>query len=185
MGAPNACDAKGVPNITYNGATTKDTYVISSRINWQPYFEMCIDAVKEGKTIATDWTGTVDTDSVQVTALGKKAPAEGTQAKLDEVKAALKAGTTKVFDTANFTVKNAKADTSEFSKASYITMDADGHLTGYLADVDDDGKFVGETEAIKEANGKKYFAESEMRSAPYFDILIDGISVGADVVVDD
>ena len=187
-GAPTACEAKNVPNISYNGSTESqcpNTFVISSKINWQPYFEMCIDAVKSGKEIATDWTGTVDTDSVQVTALGKKAPAEGTQAKLDEVKAALKAGTTKVFDTANFTVKNAKADTSEFSKASYITMDADGHLTGYLADVDDDGKFVGETEAIKEANGKKYFAESEMRSAPYFDILIDGISVGADVVVDD
>ena len=95
------------------------------------------------------------------------------------MKAALKAGTIKVFDTTNFTVKNAKADTSEFSKASYITMDADGHLTGYLADVDDDGTYVGETEAIKTANGKSYFAESEMRSAPYFDILIDGISVGA------
>ena len=181
-GAPTACEAKGVPNISYNGSTESqcpNTFVISSKINWQPYFEMCIDAVKGGKEIATDWTGTVDTDSVQVTALGKKAPAAGTQEKLDEVKAALTAGTTKVFDTANFTVKNAKADTSEFSKASYITMDADGHLTGYLADVDDDGTYVGETEAIKEANGKKYFAESEMRSAPYFDILIDGISVGA------
>ncbi|MBO4736816.1 MAG: BMP family ABC transporter substrate-binding protein [Bacilli bacterium] len=181
-GAPTACEAKGVPNISYNGSTESqcpNTFVISSKINWQPYFEMCIDAVKGGKEIATDWTGTVDTDSVQVTALGKKAPAAGTQEKLDEVKAALKAGTTKVFDCSTFTVKNAKADTSEFSKASYITMDADGHLTGYLADVDDDGTYVGETEAIKEANGKKYFAESEMRSAPYFDILIDGISVGA------
>ena len=179
-GAPTACEAAGVPNISYNGSTESqcpNTFVISSKINWQPYFEMCIDAVKEGKTIATDWTGTVDTDSVQVTALGKKAPAEGTQAKLDEVKAALKAGTTKVFDTANFTVKNAKADTSDFSKAAYITMDADGHLTGYKADVDDDGTFVGETEAIKTADGKSYFAESEMRSAPYFDIIIDGINV--------
>ena len=181
-GAPTACEAKGVPNISYNGSTESqcpNTFVISSKINWQPYFEMCIDAVKGGKEIATDWTGTVDTDSVQVTALGKKAPAAGTQEKLDEVKAALKAGTTKVFDCSTFTVKNAKADTSEFSKASYITMDADGHLTGYLADVDDDGTYVGETEAIKTAGSTKYFAESEMRSAPYFDILIDGISVGA------
>ena len=179
-GAPTACEAKGVPNISYNGSTESqcpNTFVISSKINWQPYFEMCIDAVKGGKEIATDWTGTVDTDSVQVTALGKKAPAAGTQEKLDEVKAALKAGTTKVFDCSTFTVKNAKADTSEFSKASYITMDADGHLTGYLADVDDDGTYVGETEAIKTKDGKKYFAESELRSAPYFDIIIDGISI--------
>ena len=181
-GAPTACEAAGVPNISYNGSTESqcpNTFVISSKINWQPYFEMCIDAVKAGKPIDTDWTGTVDTDSVQVTALGKKAPAAGTQEKLDEVKAKLKSGEIKVFDCSTFTVNNAKADTSDFSKASYITMDADGHLTGYKADVDDDGTYVGETEAIKEANGKKYFAESEMRSAPYFDILIDGISVGA------
>ena len=34
---------------------------------------------------------------------------------------------------------------------------------------------------IKTENGKTYFAESEFRSAPYFDILIDGITRGADV----
>ena len=37
-------------------------------------------------------------------------------------------------------------------------------------------------ELIKTANGKTYFAESEFRSAPYFDLIIDGITVGADVV---
>ena len=179
-GAPTACEAKNVPNISYNGSTESqcpNTFVISSKINWQPYFEMCIDAVKEGKSIDTDWTGTIATESVQITELGKKAPAAGTQAKLDEVKAKLKSGEIKVFDCSTFTVNNAKADTSDFSKASYITMDADGHLTGYLADVDFDKAYTGDTEAIKTEGGKTYFAESEKRSAPYFDIIIDGISI--------
>ena len=41
-----------------------------------------------------------------------------------------------------------------------------------MADVDDMGDFAPETEAI--ADG--YFHESEYRSAPYFDMFIDGIT---------
>ena len=36
-----------------------------------------------------------------------------------------------------------------------------------------DGTFTGETEAISDG----YFHESEYRSAPYFDIQIDGITI--------
>ena len=43
-------------------------------------------------------------------------------------------------------------------------------VLGY--DVDDMGDFVPETEVI--ADG--YFHESEYRSAPYFDMFIDGIT---------
>ena len=52
-------------------------------------------------------------------------------------------------------------------------------LTTYLADVDDAGDYVPETEAIHDG----YFHESEYRSAPYFDILIDGITEGGNVTV--
>ena len=45
-------------------------------------------------------------------------------------------------------------------------------MTSYMADVDDMGDYVGETEVI--ADG--YFHESEYRSAPYFDLEIDGIT---------
>ena len=41
-----------------------------------------------------------------------------------------------------------------------------------IADVNTDGNYTGDTEAIKGG----YFHESEYRSAPYFDLLIDGIS---------
>ena len=93
-----------------------------------------------------------------------------------------------IFNCNNFTVKNAKADTSTFSKADSITMDADGHLTSYIADVVDEidatkgeSTYVPETEVISDAHvmGEdiKFFAESELRSAPYFDIDIDGITI--------
>lgn len=182
MGAPTACENAGIPNVAYNGTTGKtETFIIASKINWVPYFEYMLDCVIKGEDISTDYTGSIETGSVVITVLGDAA-AEGTQAKLDAVKAELQNGTLKVFDCSKFTVKNAKADTSAFSKAGSITMDADGKLTGYKADVDDAGDFVPETEVIKTENGITYFAESEFRSAPYFDIIIDGITIGDAVV---
>ena len=127
-----------------------------------------LDCVMNNKEIAKDWTGTLSTDSVQITALGQAA-AEGTQAKLDAVKAQLIGGTLKVFDTSKFTVRNAKAN----DQYGAITMDANGKLLAYNADIIDTGDFAGETNAIE--NG--IFTESSKRSAPYFDIIIDGISI--------
>lgn len=155
MGAPNACEAAGVPNVTYNVSTKEQcpkTYVAGSRINWQPYFEYMIDCVINGEQIKTDWTGNLSTGSVEVLELGSAA-AEGTSAKIDEAKSALEAGTLKVFDTAKFTVGGKT-------------------LTSYLADVKDYGDYKGETEAVK--NGE--FLESYYRSAPYFNIIIDNIT---------
>lgn len=155
MGAPNACETAGVPNVTYNVSTKEQcpkTYVAGSRINWQPYFEYMIDCVINGEQIKTDWTGNLSTGSVEVLELGSAA-AEGTSAKIDEAKSALEAGTLKVFDTAKFT-KDGKT------------------LTSYLADVKDYGDYKGETEAVK--NGE--FLESYYRSAPYFNIIIDNIT---------
>ena len=56
-------------------------------------------------------------------------------------------------------------------------MDENGKLTAYNADVIDVGDYLGETNVIN--NG--IFEESKLRSAPYFDIVIDGITIGADV----
>ncbi len=177
MGVPAACKEKNIPNVFYNGTTTEDTFIIASKINWQPYFEIMIDGAQGKATIAKDFCGSLSDNSVQITSLGTAAAA-GTQAKLDDVKAKLISGEINVFDTANFTVNNAKADTSAFSKAGAITMDANGKLTAYNADVIDLGDYAGETNVIN-ANG--IFTESSLRSAPYFDIVIDGITIGADV----
>lgn len=177
MGVPTACKEKNVPNVFYNGVNpNNDTFVIASKINWQPYFELMIDkAMGKDVVLPADYTGTLATASVQVTALGGAA-AEGTQAKLDEVKAKLENGTLKVFDCSKFTVKNAKADTSAFSKAASITMDENGHLTQYKADVNTDPAYTPDTDVVE--NG--IFLESSKRSAPYFDIIIDGITIGED-----
>ena len=157
MGAPTACEEAGIPDVSYNGSTKSaapNTYIISSRINWSPYYEYCIDAVQNGGTIDTDWTGTIETGSVELTELNEDVAAEGTQAKLDEVKAGLADGSIHVYDTANFTVKGAALDS-------------------YKADVDDMGDYEPETEVISDG----YFHESEYRSAPYFDLQIDGINL--------
>ena len=168
MGVPTACKEANVPNVFYNGVSSESTFVIASKINWQPYFEYMLDCVMNNKEIVKDYTGTLATGSVQITALGQAA-AEGTQAKLDAVKAQLMGGTLKVFDTDNFTVRNAKANDTYGN----ITMDANGKLVAYNADIIDLGDFAGETNAIE--NG--IFTESSKRSAPYFDIIIDGITI--------
>ncbi len=184
MGAPTACETANVPNVSYNGSTAAacpNTFIISSRINWQPYYEYIIDSVKNNKRIEHDWSKSLGSEwgngSVALTALGDAA-ADGTEAAINDAIAKLKAGTLKVFDTSKFTVtitepSGADGDFGENTKA---TVDANGYLTGYMADVDTDAYFTGDTEVIKTANGITYFAESEFRSAPYFDIRIDGIT---------
>ena len=157
LGAPSACQAAGIPNVSYNGSTIDagpDTYIVASRINWAPYYRFVLDKVMNGESFDSDWTGTIATGSVELFELNDAVAAAGTAEKLAEVKAALEAGTLHVFDTATFTV--------------------DGEaLSSYLADVDDMGDYVPETEVI--ADG--YFHESEYRSAPYFDLQIDGINL--------
>lgn len=150
MGAPTACRDKNVPNVAYNGSTAEacpDSYITASRINWIPYFEYMIDCVVNGEEIDDNWCGTLATDSVIVEALGKTA-AEGTQAKLDEVKAKLMSGELHVFDCDAFTVNGEKVATA----------------------------VIEGIEVVKDG----YFHESDValyRSAPYFELKIDGISL--------
>ena len=174
LGAPTACQNAGVPNVSYNGSTEAagpDTYIISSRINWAPYYEYAIKAVMNGETIDADWTGTLATGSVVLTDVNAKVAAAGTQEAIDAAKAKLESGELHVFDCATFTTK--ADDTMNTFKVDTLKVDADGHITSYLADVDTDEAYTGDTEVIKDG----YFAESEFRSAPYFDLQIDGITL--------
>ena len=160
MGAPTACENAGIPNVSYNGSTVAscpNTFIVASRINWAPYFVYICNQYAAGEAIATDWTGTIETGSVVLTEVNEKAAAAGTAAKMEEVKAALQNGTVKVFDTA--------AD-------NFITVGG-AKLDSYIADVDTDAAFAKDTEVV--AGG--FFHESEFRSAPYFDVQIDGIEL--------
>jgi basic membrane protein A len=157
MGAPTACEERGVPNVSYNGSTVAscpNTFIISSKIDWTPYVVYICQNTMDGKAIDADWTGTISTGSVALAELNTKAAAAGTQEKIDEIKAKLVSGDLHVFDTATFTVGGEK-------------------LTSYMADVDTDAAYEKDTEVIKDG----YFHESEYRSAPYFDIQIDGIKL--------
>ena len=156
LGAPTACENAGVPNVSYNGSTKDagpNTYIISSRINWAPYYEYAIKAVMDGTEIKTDWTGDLSTGSVVLEEINDAVAAKGTAEAIADAKAKLEKGEIHVFDCANFTVKGE-------------------HLTSYKADVDTDAAYTADTEVIKDG----YFAESEFRSAPYFDLAIDGIT---------
>ena len=157
MGAPTACENAGVPDVSYNGSTIAacpNTFIVSSRIDWAPYYNYAITAVMNGEEIDTDWTGTLQTGSVVLTDINENVAAAGTVEKVEEVKAALEAGEAHVFDTSAFTV-NGEA------------------LESYLADVDTDADYTPDTEVISDG----YFHESEYRSAPYFDLQIDGITL--------
>ncbi len=160
MGAPSACEDAGIPNVSYNGSTVANcpnTFIVASRINWAPYFEYIVNQKAKGEAIATDWTGTIATGSVVLTEINEKAAAAGTAEKIAEVQAALEAGTLHVFDTA---------------AENFITVGGNA-LTSYTADVDTDEAFTPDTEVVSDG----YFHESEYRSAPYFDVQIDGIEL--------
>ena len=157
MGAPTACEQAGVPDVSYNGSTISacpNTFIVSSRINWEPYYEYAITAVAAGEEFEPDWTGNISTGSVVLTEVNEKVAAPGTAEKIEEIKQQLVDQKIYVFDTTKFTV--------------------DGkNLDSYMADVDTDPNYEGDTEAIYDG----FFHESEDRSAPYFDLKIDGITL--------
>ena len=172
MGAPTACENKGVPNVSYNGSTVAacpNTFIISSRINWVPYYEYIINCVANGEAIAADWCKGFDAGSVELSEINDKAAAAGTAEKLEAVKADLAAGKIHVFDVDTFTVTVDKDKNMNVN----AVVDENGKLTSYMADVDTDAAYTPDTEVI--ADG--YFHESEYRSAPYFDLRIDGITL--------
>ena len=157
MGAPTACETAGVPNVSYNGSTQAacpNTFIVSSRIDWAPYYEYAITAAMNGEAIDADWTGTLATGSVVLTDLNENVAAEGTAEAIADATAKLESGELHVFDCSTFTV--------------------DGQpVTSYMADVDTDPDYTPDTEVVQDG----YLAESTARSAPYFQLMIDGIDL--------
>ena len=101
LGAPTACENAGVPNVSYNGSTQAacpNTYIISSRINWAPYYEYAIKAVMDGTAIDADWIGTLATNSVVLTDLNTTVAAEGTAEAIAAATEKLEKGEIHVFD---------------------------------------------------------------------------------------
>ena len=158
MGAPTACENAGVPNSSYNGPTDSacpETFISYCKIDWTPYFEDSITKAAKKEAIPADYVGTLETGSVVIDHFGKNI-APGTEEAVEAAKADLIAGKIHVFDTKSFTVEGKE-------------------LTSYMADVDTDANYEGDHEVIKDG----YFNESGdgLRSAPYFDLQIDGITL--------
>ena len=162
-GAPQACEAAGVPNVSYNGSTLSDgpnTYLINYRINWAPYYEHVINNYvkqrQEGKkrSVENDFAGTLKDGSVVIDSASSNCPA-GAQDTLDAVKAELVAGTRHVFDTSTFTV-GGEAPSASNMKPGEATWP----------------NFPSKYDLLKDG----YYHESEFRSAPSFDVIIDGIT---------
>jgi len=151
-GGPTACQEAGVPVVGYNVdmiSVAPDAALTSATINWGPYYTYVVDNTMNKKPIDTDWClGYVD-GAVGISPLNDKVVAEGTKAKVDEVEAELKAGTLHVFDTSTFTVGG----------KSIEDLIAEG------------GDFAKYEQYVSDG----YFHESEVISAPAFDLRIDGI----------
>ncbi len=158
MGAPSACEAAGVPNVSYNGstiATCENTFIVSSAINWAPYFRYMIETTQAKKDIAVDWCGGIKEGAVVLTEINTAVAAAGTKEAIDAATEQFKAGTLHVFDIDTFTVGGNKL--------------TEAHKPG----TGTDAAFAEGTVIVKDG----YFHESEYRSAPYFDVQIDGITL--------
>ena len=154
-GAPYACEKRGVPNVSYNAKSTTDfpgTFMVSTSIDWAPYFYYIIKQFNTGNEIATDWCGGISSGAVVLSGINEDIAADGTFDKIKEIAAKLTSGEIAVFDVDTFTVNNET-------------------ISSYFADVDHDWNYESDTETITDG----VFEESKYRSAPYFDIRIDGI----------
>ena len=163
-GAPTACESAGVPNVSYNGSTLSDgptTYLINSRINWAPYYEHVINGFLESKKageapkVENDWSEGFKAGSVEVDKASKNCP-DGAQAKLDEVRKDLEDGKLHVFDLSKFTINGVAPSADNVMPDPVNTYPGAPAADQLLAD--------------------GYYHESEFRSAPSFDAIIDGIT---------
>ena len=119
----------------------------SAQNNWSVLYKATLEKVINGEEIPADYATGVKDGAVMISALGESC-AEGTQEAVDAAWAGIKDGSLNVFDCANFTVGGE-------------------HLTSYT-----DSYGMNGAECIKDG----IFEESVIRSAPYFDLRIDGIT---------
>lgn len=159
-GAPSAVEAaqkagKVVYSVGYNVdmlSVAPNAALTSATNNWAVYYTYAIGAAMKGEKIATNWAEGYEKDAVAITELGVSC-APGTAAKVEEVIAAIKAGTLHVFAQDSFTVGGKTVDEA-------FATDTDGDWTPDA----DNAMFDG------------YFHESYFQSAPAFGLRIDGIT---------
>lgn len=120
----------------------------SASNNWAAYYTMLFRALAKGEPIPTDWSEGYAKDAVYITELSKNC-AENTEEYINKVISEIVCNELHIFDCDTFTVNGKKITTHSIE---------------------------GLGECIVTDGDTKYFNESSMRSAPYFDIRIDGIT---------
>ena len=150
--------SNGVYHVGYNISmidVAPDSSLSSSRIDWTNYFVYVIETAVNGGTVDPDYTGHGLKDGdVALCELNEAIAAPGTEETVQAAKAAIEAGELHVFDTSKFTVGGQEA-------------------TSALVDMT--GDFVGDEGYDAIFDG--YYHESYFKSAPAFDLRIDGIEL--------
>lgn len=152
-GAPTACEEAKVPVVGYNVdmiSVAPNAALTSATINWGPYYTYAVKCIIDGTPIDTDWCQGYKDGAVAISKLNDATVAAGTADKVAEAEKALKDGSLHVFDTKTFTIGGKTIE----------DLIAEG------------GDFAKYADYVKEG----YFHESELISAPAFDLKIDGIT---------
>ena len=131
----------------------------SATNNWAVYYEEAFKALMDGEDLAVDWSEGYETGAVAITELGESC-AEGTQEAVDKAIAAIKDGSLQVFDASKWTVDGKNLTTYTFDSTIIDFSTGNVVYEGQKYEAIVDGAFV----------------ESNFRSAPYFDVRIDGIT---------
>ena len=151
------CQEKGVYHIGYNidmSDVAPEASIVSSTIDWTNYFVYVIETIVNGGTVDQDYMNHgIKEGDIKLTALNEEVAAEGTADAIEAAKQDIIDGKLHVFDTSTFTV-----DGKEVTEA-YLDMNAD-----FTPD---------DVNAISDG----YYHESVYKSAPNFDLRIDGITL--------
>ncbi len=166
-GAPSAVQAalesgQTAYSIGYNVdmlSVAPQAALTSAQNNWSVLYTDVLSDFMAGKTVAHDYTAGYEEDGVMISALGESCAA-GTAEKVEEVIAGIKDGTLHPFDVSTFTVGGQPVTSNPYN---FSTMNSDFTAVQYEG-------------ATEETIIDGYFHESEFRSAPYFELRIDGIT---------
>ena len=165
-GAPSAVqDALSKGTVAYSVgynidmlSVAPDAALTSAQNNWSVLYQKTLESFLAG-SVPADYAAGVADNAVMISNLGPSC-AEGTQEAVDAAWAGIKDGSLKVFDTSTFTVDGKTVDSYE---VDFSIMDWNTNTV----------VFEGPTQNVI-ADGA--FQESVYRSAPYFDLRVDGIT---------
>ena len=156
-----------VYSVGYNESmlgVAKNAALTSSINNWEVYYKELFQIALDEDDIPRDWAKGYSDKAVSISKLGPEV-AKKKKKKVKEVEKGLADGSIKVFDTSKFTVNGKKIESHmvDLSKFDYSKNPPTVLFKGE------------EKEAIETQDEISYFSESTLRSAPYFDLRIDGI----------